>query len=139
MLRMSMGDAGTVAPVDQRCWGATEFVEPAPGAGRWLGVRDLWMKFEGKKDRRGRVVGWAMALMEMLVDPLLVAWVPAWLVEQYERWNPYFRGAVRWALRQYAREASGNRRLLWIVRAKMQRRQERRRQMRIGRADRPAR
>ena len=64
------------------------------------------MKFEGKKDRRGRVVGWAMALMEMLVDPLLVAWVPAWLVEQYERWNPYFRGAVRWALREYAEDAA---------------------------------
>ena len=33
--------------------------------------------------------------MEMLVDPVLVAWVPCWVVEQYERWNPYFRDAVR--------------------------------------------
>ena len=79
-----------------------------------------------KKDRRGRQVGWALALMEMLLDPLLVAWVPGWVVEQYERWNPYFRGTARWALRRYAPEDSGNRRLLWIVRGEMQRRQERR-------------
>ena len=36
--------------------------------------------------------------MEMLVDPVLVAWVPGWVVEQYERWNPKFRGTLRWAL-----------------------------------------
>jgi len=29
--------------------------------------------------------------MEMLVDPVLVRWVPRWVAEQYERWNPKFR------------------------------------------------
>ena len=80
MLRQSMGEACVVAPVDERCWGASVFEEPAPGVRRLLGIHDLWAKFEGRKDRRGREVGWAMALMEMPVDPLLVAWVPAWAV-----------------------------------------------------------
>ena len=131
MLRRAMLEDLAVEVVDERCWGASEFVEQPPNAAnptldKFLGVRDLWSKFMDKKDRRGRQVGWALALMEMLLDPLLVAWVPGWVVEQYERWNPYFRGTVRWALRRYAPEDSGNRRLLWIVRGEMQRRQERR-------------
>ena len=56
----------------------------------FLGVRDLIEEFEGR--RQG---AWSFGLMEMLVDPVLVAWVPSWVVEQYERWNPYFRDAVR--------------------------------------------
>ena len=32
--------------------------------------------------------------MEMLVDPMLKQWVPSWLVEQYERANPFFREAL---------------------------------------------
>jgi len=32
------------------------------------------------------------------VDPVLVSWVPEWVVEQYERWNPYFRRCVKDAL-----------------------------------------
>ena len=27
----------------------------------------------------------------MLIDPVLVSWVPKWVREQYERANPYFR------------------------------------------------
>ena len=37
--------------------------------------------------------------MEMLVDPMLVAWVPSWLREQYERRNPFFRACLRQALK----------------------------------------
>ena len=37
-------------------------------------------------------------MMEMLVDPMLVAWVPGWVVEQYERWDPDFRKCVDIAL-----------------------------------------
>ena len=29
--------------------------------------------------------------MEMLTDPMLRQWVPEWLVEQYERANPFYR------------------------------------------------
>ena len=49
------------------------------------------MAFEGVRDGRGRDEGWTLALMEMLTDPMLRQWVPAWLVEQYERQNPFFR------------------------------------------------
>ncbi len=60
------------------------------------------MKFDTeKRDAQGRPLGWALALMEMLADPMLLAWVPGWVVEQYERWNPYFRPCVRSALQQY--------------------------------------
>ena len=83
-----------LATTDRRTWGATEFVAPL---GRFLGVQDLVRKFDGHKDRAGKEIGWARALMEMLVDPMLVAWVPGWVVEQYERWNPDFRGTLRWA------------------------------------------
>ena len=33
--------------------------------------------------------------MDMLMDPLLLAFVPGWIREQYERWNPFFRASVR--------------------------------------------
>ena len=60
------------------------------------------MKFDTqKRDAQGRPLGWALALMEMVIDPMLLAWVPGWVVEQYERWNPYFRPCLRSALRQY--------------------------------------
>ena len=32
--------------------------------------------------------------MEMLVDPMLVCWVPGWVREQYERANLYFRSVL---------------------------------------------
>ena len=46
----------------------------------FLGVHDLIEKFEGRREG-----AWGFGLMEMLVDPVLVAWVPSWVVEQYER------------------------------------------------------
>ena len=88
-----------LATTDKRTWGTTDFVAPL---GRFLGVQDLVRKFDGRKDRAGKEIGWAQALMEMLVDPMLVAWVPGWVVEQYERWNPKFRGTLRWAMKPEA-------------------------------------
>ena len=72
---------------DKVLWGATEFLQPL---GRYLGVQDLILTFDGRKNRAGKKVGWGMALVEMLVDPMLSAWVPGWVVEQYERWEPVF-------------------------------------------------
>ena len=86
-------------PVPPVCHGATVFVDPsadalAPDEQRYLGTRELYMKFEGKLDGRHNNVGWTLALMEMLVDPMLKQWVPSCLVEQYERANPFFREAL---------------------------------------------
>ena len=39
--------------------------------------------------------GWSLALLEMLVDPVLVRWVPQHVVEQYRRWNPFFVKSLR--------------------------------------------
>ena len=47
--------------------------------------------FEGRDYGHQHADGWALALLEMLVDPVLVSWVPKWVREQYERANPYFR------------------------------------------------
>ena len=66
-------------------------VEGTFDVSRFLGVQDLVEAFEGK---------WGMALMEMLVDPVLSSWVPSWVVEQYERWNPFFRRCVDDAIRR---------------------------------------
>ena len=63
--------------------------------------------------------------MEMLVGPLLVSWVPGWVVEQHERGNPYFREYVEKSLRQDERRALTNRQLLVRVRRRMQSRLER--------------
>ena len=57
----------------------------------FLGTRDLYTRFEHLKDSKGRSEGWTLALMEMLVDPMLRQWVPAWVIEQYERQNPFFK------------------------------------------------
>ena len=78
---------------DRILWGATPFRDPLPHAlapeeDAYLGTRDLYMKFEGPAH------GWALALLEMLVDPMLKTWVPGWVVEQYERGNPYFKDVL---------------------------------------------
>ena len=75
--------AKSVNPV---CFGETSFEQPWDNEGRYLGVRDLYMKFGAPE----KVDGWGMALMEMLTDPLLLQWVPEWVVEQYRRANPFF-------------------------------------------------
>ena len=89
-----------VRAVDKAFWGATKFEEQTSHAGapeldKHLGIDDLFMTFDGKKDARGSDVGWGLALMEMLVDPMLSTWVPEWVVEQYERMNPFFRDVLR--------------------------------------------
>ena len=92
--------------VPEVCFGTTAFRAPLPSAvspetQRYLGVRDLFHQFEGRiRDGRGRDVGWGLGLMEMLTDPLLLQWVPAWVVEQYERANPFFREALTVVLGQ---------------------------------------
>ena len=108
---------------DKRRYGGSVFNEPYVHAAgepslldRHLGVYDLELQFHDRKlsemhldaehDRwqvyerkRGTwKYGWPMALMEMLVDPMLMAWVPAWVREQYERRNPFFRPCLRQAL-----------------------------------------
>ena len=74
-------DTGVKA-VAATCFGATDFVEPFANAGfpdedRYLGIRDLYAKFEGVRGRRGVDEGWGLALLEMLTDPMLMQWVPA--------------------------------------------------------------
>ena len=43
-----------LASTDTRTWGTTEFVAPL---GRFLGVQDLVLKFDGRKDRAGKEIG----------------------------------------------------------------------------------
>ena len=104
---------------DARLVGATVLEHPLThGASRpsdldrLIGVRDLVDAFEGPRSRqmewrapqpgedvhkvflevsipRPRPYGWAMGLLEMIVDPILVRWVPEDIVEQYQRWNPF--------------------------------------------------
>jgi len=75
------------ASTDKRRWGATVFLDPSLArravegqvqmARRFLGVQDLYQEFDtDMKGRDGRACSWALALMEMLVDPMLVSWVP---------------------------------------------------------------
>ena len=48
-----------------------------------MGDRDF--EFRAVQLKRGMTYGWVLALMEMLVDPVLVRWVPSHVVEQYTR------------------------------------------------------
>ena len=85
-------------PIRTVLFGHSSFRHPSK---RFLGVQDLVLKFDSAKaGTKGRPLGWALALMEMLVDPMLASWVPSWVREQYERWNPYFRPCLRSALRE---------------------------------------
>ena len=107
--------------VDTRTWGGTLL---AWRVDRALGVADLVLNFDGGRDRRGRETGWAMALLEMLVDPYLVAFVPGWVVEQYERANRFFRGSLRKILRKLPTTAT-NKEVLRRTKCLMETRQER--------------
>ena len=101
-----------VKAVDRVLWGGTKFEHPFEHAvagglselDRHLGVRDLYDKFEGKRD-----TNWGFAMMEMLADPVLSTWVPSWAVEQYERANPFFRRVLH---RLVGQRLESNRRLL---------------------------
>ena len=59
--------------------------------------------------------------MQMLVDPVLTTWVPSWVVEQYERANPFFQHVLRKL--QHAR-LRGNRDLLLRLKKEMIRRHQ---------------
>jgi len=123
---------GYIVAVDQVELGGTVFEEPLLPAGfplnaRFLGCVDLVGKFDGAPSC------WGLALMEMLVDPVLCGWVPAPVVEQYERQNPHFRASLRAVLRRkipkeggrVLRPPSTNRKLLLLARSLMKRRAER--------------
>ena len=50
----------------------------------------IW-QFDVEKGKRGCDDCWGLALMEMITDPMLRQWVPSWVVEQYERANPFYK------------------------------------------------
>ena len=102
---------------DARFVGGT-VLEHSEKLGRLIGIEDLVNAFEGDRetefvwkpselgaahrpDFEEKAVrppwkhGWGMALLEMLLDPILVRWVPEPVVEQYVRWNPYFAQVLR--------------------------------------------
>jgi hypothetical protein len=137
---------------DVRRWGGTIFEEPglvggAPLLERCLGVGDLVHAFEGPRVREMRwrekddgggkeqmvwrmrsgswKYDWTWALMEMLVDPVLRAWVPDWVVEQYERWNPFFCAALEEVLVQDSKQELCNRQVLRETRFLMEKRRRR--------------
>ena len=66
----------------------------APQEDRFLGVRDLYWRFDVEKGKRVCDHWWGLALIEMLTDPVLRHWVPAWVIEQYERANLFLQGCV---------------------------------------------
>ena len=62
---------------------------------RWRSGADGFAEwYVQQKKRRGWKYGWALALLEMLVDPVLMEWVPAWVREQFHRWNPDFERSL---------------------------------------------
>jgi len=165
MARYAMMREHRVA-VDSRRWGGTFFQAPALVAGfplqeRCLGVQDLVHAFEGsrtremrwrcreegsarewyvKERRRGTwKYGWGMALMEMLADPVLSEWVPAWVREQYHRWNPDFQESLVKVLHEDTAYEMCNRQALFATRRAMglkhKKRQTRQEQRRANQGD----
>ncbi len=87
-------------------WGRTPFAHKAD---RFLGVLDLVLAFDtDRQDSKGRPLGWPLAPMEMLTDPMLVSWVPSRVREQYERWNPFFRACLRNAQEEFVLKRGGD-------------------------------
>ena len=76
--------------------------------------------------------GWAYALMEMLVDPVLLEWVPDYIVEQYRRWNPYFTESLDAAR---SGRPQSNRRFLRRVRRRMEAKHKARQQEEVKTPD----
>ena len=62
-------------------------------------------------------------MMEMITDPMLRQWVPAWVVEQYERANPFYKEVLTFL--QGEEEASKNKKLLKQTKYEMTRRHRR--------------
>ena len=106
---------------DRVCWGATPFETPRCGEHRYLGTRDLYMKFEGAAGGDG----WKLALMEMLTDPMLLQWVPEWVREQYTRANPFFREVLTALVRRGRKNVKSNVTLLKYTKKEMIRRHRR--------------
>ena len=52
-----------VKAVAEVCFGATKFVAPvlSPEREEYLGVRDLYVQFEGVRNTRGEEIGWSLA------------------------------------------------------------------------------
>ena len=75
---------------------------------------------------------WGHMMMEMLTDPMLRQWVPAWVVEQYERANPFYKEVLGAILED---GVASNRELLRRTRREMVRRHEARQQGRGAGAD----
>ena len=152
-----------VVAADCRRWGGTFFEAPGliagvPSSERLLGVKDLVDAFEGprrlemrwrrceedgssewfvKERRRGAwKFGWSMALMEMLVDPVLLEWVPSWVREQFQRWNPDLQESLLNVLRQDTEYRMCNREVLFatrrVMRLKYLKRQTRREELRAA-------
>ena len=144
--RNNLAVYGSVASFDTRKCGSTLLeLPPMHGAGepslldRFLGLGDLCEAFETGVQRKelvwacasesvpGRWVArpstkrprncdWSFAMLEMFVDPVLQAWVPKWVVEQYERRNPDFRAEVDKKLQEDKTRSMSNRQLLLSVR-----------------------
>ena len=104
-----------VRATPEPCFGGTKFEEPPQVADavdaasgrvltwrrRYLGVQDLFTKFEGLQRTLQAEEGdrfWCLLLMEMITDPMLHQWVPEWVVEQFERANPYYKDSLMRAL-----------------------------------------
>ena len=133
---------------DGRLLGSTRFDVPVehagfPDADRHLGIGDLYTAFSGthrsewqwiydrsgdhkhtekrflRKDTAKPCYGWGFALVEMLLDPVLKAWVPQWVREQFERRNPDFEKIVDEVLREDGRRVQSNRGVIVTVRRRL--------------------
>jgi len=143
-------------------FGGTVLQPPLPHAGarpseldHFIGVRDLVAALDGPKSvelvwrrpgegsaddyefhqrriRKPVSYGWAYALMEMLVDPVLLEWVPDYIVEQYRRWNPYFTESLDAAR---SGRPQSNRRFLRRVRRRMEAKHKARQQEEVKTPD----
>ena len=83
----------------------------------WVGdSASGWKERERVCKKRPRNCDWAFAMIEMLLDPVLSAWIPKWIVEQYERRNPAFRGIVERELKNDKEHDLSNRKLILKVR-----------------------
>ena len=76
-----------------------------------------------------------MMLLEMITDPMLRQWVPEWVVEQYERANPYYKDSLTRALvgSEGLQRPLTNARLLRRVLRDMVKRHQRRRRREAAR------
>ena len=85
------------------------------------------MSEESETVRRSGKIDWTFAMLEMLVDPVLKAWVPKWIVEQYERKNPDFRALVKQFVSEDREDVLTNRALIRKVRRELLKRGRRKR------------